>query len=281
MKLLVTGASSFVGAHFCSLAARRGFDTIGVWRNTALTLAGVRSLHGDVTTLTPPPGVDAVIHLAAKVMADDAIAQNRRMLDAVLGWGRPVVYCSSTVVHWKEKNDYARSRMEDEARVKSSGLPYLIVRPCAPYGPKHGEHTPQHRESFHLLAALVMRLPIIPLIGDGSYRRQPVHVDDFNGAILNLIQKGAWNNAYDSGGPEPHTFKEVVQILGQHAGRKVRTASMPLSLAIQAAKVVPGFHPDVFKTFTSDDVVDARPLQEASGLTPRSFRDGAACLYWG
>ncbi|HNC98172.1 MAG TPA: hypothetical protein PKW90_18715, partial [Myxococcota bacterium] len=64
MKMLVTGASSFVGAHFCSLAARRRMDVIGLWRSTPLALAGVRSLQGDASLISPPPGLDVVVHLA-------------------------------------------------------------------------------------------------------------------------------------------------------------------------------------------------------------------------
>ncbi|HND34467.1 MAG TPA: NAD(P)-dependent oxidoreductase, partial [Myxococcota bacterium] len=167
MKMLVTGASSFVGAHFCSLAARRRMDVIGLWRSTPLALAGVRSLQGDASLISPPPGLDVVVHLAAKVMADDAPAQNRRMMDNILSWGKPVIYGSSTVVHWPRQNAYARSRIEDEERLRKSGLPYLIVRPCAPYGPWHPEHSPTHRESMQTLAAMVTHLPVVPLIGSG------------------------------------------------------------------------------------------------------------------
>lgn len=281
MKILVTGASSFVGAHFCSFAARKRIDVIGLWRNTPAELAGVRSLHGDVTTVQLPPGVDAVVHIAAKVMADDAIQQNRRMLDAVLSWGKPVVYASSTVVHWPRKNAYATSRMEDEERLKRSGLPYIIVRPCAPYGPWHPEHTPSHRESMQTLAAMVLHLPVIPLIGNGACLRQPVHVEDFSNAILALMQKGQWNGAWDAGGSESYPLKQIIQILAEKAGRKVRTLSVPAPVARRMLAVLPGFHPDVASTFDTDDIVDPQPLAQASGVNPRSFREGGGDILWG
>lgn len=263
MKLVVTGASSFVGAWFCTLAVRQGHEVWGVWRNTPLRVGGVRHLHGDVAEVRPPAGADAVIHLATKVMADDAHAQNTRMLDAVLGWGLPVVYCSSTVVHWPRENAYQRSRKEDEARVRDTAR-WLIVRPCAPYGPVHPQHHPARRESFHTLAGLCRFPGFIPVIGDGSYRRQPVHVDDFNGAILALLQKGRWNGAYDAGGPAPLAYRDLVRALG---GRPV-----PLPRrAVELAGRVAGFHPDVLATFDTDDVVDPRPLALASGVEPRPF----------
>ena len=191
MRILVTGASSFVGAHFCTLAARQGHDVLGLWRNTPLLVDNVKSITADVTSFRPAK-VDVVVHLAAKVMADDAREQNRRMLDAVLDWGFPLVYASSTMVHWPRKNAYAESRIEDEARVMASTKPWLIVRPCAPWGPRHPTHRPAHKESFHTLAELVRRLPAVPVPGSAEVLRQPVHVDDFNGAILALLAKGTW-----------------------------------------------------------------------------------------
>lgn len=269
MRLFVTGASSFVGAHFCSLASREGMIVHGLWRRTSLNIRGVVAVHGDAASTRPSPGTEVVVHLATKVMAADARDQNRRMLDAVLSWGLPVVYASSTVVHWERRNAYALSRIEDEDRVRSSGLPYLIVRPCAPYGPRHPEHRPAHKESFHTLARMCHGWPAVPVLGDGNYRRQPVHVDDFNGAILRLIRAGAWNAAYDAGGPLPMTLREIIRALG---GRRVLPLPRPL---LRVIGPLAGMSSDVISTFDTDDVVDPRPLARASGLQPRAFDPGA------
>lgn len=269
MRLFVTGASSFVGAHFCTLASRGGFVVHGLHRRTPLALRGVVPVQGAVDEVRPSPGTEVVVHLATKVMAPDARAQNRRMMDAVLGWGLPVVYASSTVVHWPRKNDYAESRVEDEARLRQSGLPYVIVRPCAPYGPRHPEHQPHHKESFHTLARMCRGWPAVPIMGDGRYRRQPVHVDDFNGAILALLRKGGWGGEFDAGGPTPLRFVDIVRALG---GRRV--VRIP-RLALRVAGPLGGLSADVVATFDTDDVVDPGPLAAASGITPRPFDPAA------
>lgn len=269
MRLFVTGGSSFVGAHFCQLAAREGFVVHGLYRRTRLNLRGVVAVEGDVATVRPSPGTDVVIHLATKVMASDAREQNRRMLDAVLGWGLPLVYASSTVVHWPRKNAYALSRVEDEARVRDSGLPYAIVRPCAPYGPRVAGHEPAHRESFHTLARMCRTLPAVPVMGSGNYRRQPVHVDDFNGAILALLRRGLGAAEYDAGGPRPLTLREIVRLLG---GKRVLPIPGPV---VRRVGPLAGLDADAVSTFDTDDVVDPRPLAEASGLEPRAFDAGA------
>ncbi|MSQ03758.1 MAG: NAD-dependent epimerase/dehydratase family protein [Myxococcales bacterium] len=269
MRLFVTGASSFVGAHFSSLASRQGFVVHGLHRRTPLALRGVVSVLGDVADARPSAGTEVVVHLATKVMAPDAREQNRRMLDGVLSWGLPVVYASSTVVHWPRQNAYSASRIEDERRVRESGLPYLIVRPCAPYGPRHPEHQPRHKESFHTLARMCRSLPAVPVMGDGHYRRQPIHVDDFNGAILRLLRAGVWGRAFDGGGPEAMSLRAIIAALG---GRHV----LPIpSRLLRVGGPFVGLSRDAISTFDTDDVVDTRPLEAACGLAPRPFDPGA------
>lgn len=277
----VTGASSFVGAHFCKLAVHHGHRVTGLWRRTQLTMPGVESVQGEVSSISDPQA-DVVVHLAAKVMADDARAQNRAMLDHVLGWKRPLVYASSTMVHWPLKVGYAESRREDEARVVASGLPYVIVRPCAPYGPKLPTHQPAHKESFHTLVDWVRRLPAVPVVGNARYRRQPVHVDDFSGAILGLVARAAWGRAFDAGGPDPLTMRELITILGFHAGRPwTPLLRIPANAAWLAAHLVPSMRPELVRTFAMDDTVDPAPLQAASGVTPRTFEVGSLDLFGG
>lgn len=268
MRILVTGASSFVGVHFCTLAASRGHDVLGLWHNTPMLVDGVKCITANVTSFSPAK-VDVVVHLAAKVMPKDARQQNRKMLDAVLGWGFPLVYASSTMVHWPRKNAYAESRVEDEARVRASGKPWLIVRPCAPWGPAHSTHKPAHVESFATLANLVRRAPFVPTPGSADVLRQPVHVDDFNGAILALLERGVWGAAYDSGGPEAISVREIIGRMA--GGRRVRIVEVPEALARIAGRFLKNFSADTLATFATNDTVDPLPLAEASGIAPRRF----------
>lgn len=277
-RLFVTGASSFVGAWFCRHAADQGHAVFGLRRHTPLHIRGVTEVVGDVRTSRPPPGTDVVVHLAAKVMADDARAQNRAMMDAVLEWGLPVVYASSTVVHWPAASAYREARIEDEARLAASPRPWLVVRPCAPYGPPLPGHTPAHTESFHRLARLVSTTPLVPIIGDGRYRRQPVHVEDFNHAILALLERNVWRTAFDAGASAPLTMRELLVTLAAALGRSLHVLPVPARLAALGARAIPGLRPELIANFATDDVVDPRPLQIASGVPPRSFSSGAACL---
>ncbi len=267
MRIFVTGASSFVGSWFCTIAARAGHTVLGLWNTTPLLIDGITPLTNDMTSLEPVK-VDVVVHLACKVMGADAAAKNRAMMDALLSWRIPTVYASSTVVHWSTATAYGRSRQEDEARLKASGVPHVIVRPCAPYGPRHPTHRPRHVESFHRLALAARRSMLVPVVGSAEVCRQPVHVEDFANAILGLLDRGVWGGAFDAGGPSPMTMREIVQAI---AGDTRTLLPVPVGVAARVGSVLGGFDPELLRAFAHDDVVDPQPLADASGVVPRAF----------
>ena len=267
MRILVTGASSFVGSWFCTHAAAAGHTVLGLWNTTPLLIDGITPVTSDLRSFEPA-AIDVVVHLACKVMGADAPAQNRALMDAVLSWKLPTVYASSTVVHWPTPTAYGRARQEDETRLADSGAPYLIVRPCAPYGPQHPTHTPRHVESFHRLAQVARVSPVVPVVGSPDVLRQPVHVADFSASILGLLERGVWNASFDAGGPAPLRMREIVDAL---AGRPRRTVSVPTGLAARVGGAMGAFEPELLRAFAQDDVVDVGPLAAASGVTPRAF----------
>jgi len=282
LRLLVTGASSFVGAHFCREAALT-HRVHGVFHQTPVSLFGVTPLRCD---LRHPAAIDrlgqaqpdVVVHMACKVMGTGIEEVNRRMMDVVLSLGVPVLYASSTMVHWESDTAYARSRREDEQRLSDSGLDFAILRPCAPYGPRLKEHQPRHTESFHRLADWIRRWPCVPVIGDGSTLRQPVHVLDFCLSALMLIERGMGCRAFDAGGPRAIRMDHLVDVLAAALSTEVQRVHIPAALFGLGARITGGFDPELLEAFSSDDIVDPAPLTEATGVSPRPLSEGARDL---
>lgn len=284
MRLLVTGASSYVGANFCLLARDAGHDVLALHHKTPLNVPGVRSQAVDLGSaqaakhLASLPEPDAVIHLACKVMGTGdgrgrtpAMDLDRAMMDRVLEVAVPTVYASSTCVHWQGLSGYAAQRREDEDRLAASGLPWATLRPSAPYGPRLGDHQPGHRESFHTLADLVKRSPVVPLVGWGRALRQPIHVDDFGGAILALLDQGLPDRAFDAGGAEALPFHRIVQRIGHHLGTHRLRVPVPVPLLTQAARFMPDMDADLLATADQDDLADPGELERQTGLEMRGF----------
>lgn len=290
MRLVVTGGSSFVGAWFC-LAARDEHEVIALYSRTPVRLQGVRSVQLDLgdpraATQLAELSPDAVIHTACKVKGTGdgrsetpSTRLNRRMMDAVLAQGAPVVYASSTCVHWEQTSGYARGRRDDELRLRDAGLPWAVLRPCAPYGPRLPGHVPSHKESFHTLAELVRRSPAVPVIGDGRYLRQPIHVDDFSQAILALLNRGLPGAAFDAGGREALSFRDIVKTCARHLGVRRAILPVPKRVLVRAMRLSPDFEPDLLETSDCDDVADPHALAEATGRLPRSFAAGVGDLF--
>lgn len=294
MRLVITGGSSFVGAHLCRRAAAR-HDVVALYHSTPVRLPGITPLRVDlrrprdverVRDLRP----DAVVHTAARIRAPSpdggspsaaAAAINREMMAGVLAVGAPVMYLGSTVVHWPSKTAYAEARRADEADLRASGLPWAALRPCAPYGPPLMHHRPRHRESFHRLAELTRLLPLVPVPGDGRARRQPIHVDDLAELALRLLEGGLPGEAYDAGGATAHTFDELVQILARAHGRRAWPLHVPTWALALAARASADFDPELLRAADADDVADPGPVAARTGFVPRGFVAGAADLVAG
>jgi len=282
MKLLVTGGSSFVGAHFCVRAAR-SHAVFALHHTTPVALNGITPIKADLRTARGVKYIagmdfDAVVHLATKVKGADAAKTNRLMMDAVLSWGKPVVYASSTVVHWETSTPYGESRKEDERRLMESGLPWVVLRPSAPYGRRLLNHHPKHKESFHTLADWVRNAPCVPVIGTGEYRRQPIHVDDFSDAILRFLEGDLPCRAFGAGGANALSFNGIIDVIASAMNRSVRKIHLPQALFVQLARFHKEFDVDLIRAVDEDEVADSNELMKATGVQCRSFPEGVRCL---
>jgi NADH dehydrogenase len=200
------------------------------------------------------------------------------MMDRVLALGRPVVYLSSPVVAWKVPTAYGASRARDEARLAASGLPYVILRPSAPYGPALRDHQPRHKESFASLVSLVRRFPLVPVPGNGQQRRQPIHCDDLSAAILALLRRPLDGNVYAAGGAQALSMDNIVETIARAAGTRARPLHIPVALLSSLARLRPELDAELLKASVEDELADPTALHAATGLAPRSFAEGVMDL---
>ena len=286
-RVLITGASSFMGAHACRFLSQY-CHVVAAYHNNPIYLPNIKSIRVDLTTSRSVPllqsqNIDIIIHLASKIKSStkgvSAYTSNRQMMKHLIQVQKPMIYCSSTAVHWNVDVPYVKSRLEDEEELQSSRIPYVILRPCAPYGPPLVFHKPTHKESFQTLLDVVRYFPIIPVIGDGEYRRQPVHVDDFCTLILYYISKDLDGSILDVAGSKSYPFNSLISILKKALQKSAPLIHIPKKIALLGAKtnIFPNLEESLLSVIDISEEFDVTPLRDhfnSLGLHLRSFEEG-------
>ena len=238
LKLALTGATGFVGAHVLDLALGQGHAVRALTRRQQPPRDRVTWVEGaldDPAELAAlVEGADAVIHVAGVINADASgfeagnVAGTAAMLAVAerAGVGR-FVHVSSLAAREPGLSLYGASKARSEALVKASQLSSAIVRPPAVFGP--GD-----RETLDLFKMAKRGLVVLPPPG----RLSLIHVDDLARLLLALAASDRVLLVEpDDGRPGGWTHEQFGHALGQAVGRKVRTLSAPSALLRLAARV--------------------------------------------
>ncbi len=236
--LFVTGASGFIGGALLPALRSAGHHVLHLERHDPKDCADdgpARAIRGDL--LEPSSysssldGVDAVVHLAAvtgKAPERDYFRVNERgtagLVEACARRGvRRFLFVSSIAVRFTNAPGYhyARSKERAEHIVRGSGIRYTILRPTIVLG----TGSPIGRA----LRAL-SRLPLIPIVGHGRVRVQPIDVGDVSSLICAAVDEDRFEGeVLEAGGPDTLTMEELMQKLHLlQGGERARTVHLPL-----------------------------------------------------
>jgi NADH dehydrogenase len=174
---------------------------------------------------------------------------------------------------------YARSKAEGEKLVRSAFPDAIIMRPSVVFGPED--------DFFNRFARLARMSPVLPLIGGGRMRFQPVYVGDIALAVRSALDNpAAAGMIFELGGPEVMTLKDVIQFVLHTTRRKRLLVTVPFGIAtIQAALLGllprPPITLDQLRLLRSDNVVSpgARVLNDL-GVTPAAAEAIVPAYLW-
>jgi len=157
-----------------------------------------------------------------------------------------------------------------------------VIRPAIVFGPDDS-----FLNRFGLMAALS---PVLPLIGGGQTKFQPIYVGDLAAAIATAItEDGFAGKTCELGGPTVYSFKDLMGFVCAETGRKRILAPLPFPIAglmglagdIAGLVIPPPITSDQVEMLRTDTVVTpgAEGL-EAFGIIPKSVEAVApAYLY--
>ncbi len=127
---------------------------------------------------------------------------------------------------------------------------------------------------------MIRYLPVVPVIGDGEYRLQPVHVDDVcTGLTKTLSDDRSIERVFEFGGPEVLSFNRILDTIGEALGKKrVRKIHMPVKImrikaAIWGRFAWFPFTNEQITMLLSDNYTDDKSLYELFDFQPRRFSE--------
>ena len=177
------------------------------------------------------------------------------------------VHFSAIGADSRSSSAYARTKAAGEQAVRDAFPTVTILRPSVVFGPED--------QFFNRFAAIAMLSPVLPLIGGGETRFQPVYVGDVADAVMKCLEDSASaGRLYELGGPKIYTFRELLDLLLSEIRRKRRFLDVPFGLAAAQARLMsilpnPPLTPDQVELLKRDNVVSSGAMTLASlGIAP-------------
>jgi nucleoside-diphosphate-sugar epimerase len=253
VRVLVTGASGFVGGVLCGQLLERGHDVSSLVRRPGSEPFGTRRVAGDLgdgpglAEALAGAGPDCVVHLAAEIASQRSERKVRavnvdgtaRLVEACLrsgggdaGAGPRLVFASTVVTGDAHgallsedaplpvQTPYGRSKQQAERLVLGSGLPAVVIRPSHVYGPG-GWYAND-------LVARLRQPGRFAVVGHGENMWDVAHVDDVADALVRAVESAAPGSIYHVADDEPITFYDFMALtakaLGVGAPRRIPAA---------------------------------------------------------
>ena len=277
MQGLVTvfGGSGFVGAQVTRALAKRGLRLRVAVRNPGRgyrlrMLGDVGQIEVVQANVRDPAsiaraldGAQACVNLVGvlheagrqKFQAVHAIGA-RNLAEAARAAEVPrFVQMSAIGADSNSRSTYARSKAAGEAAVREVVPAAVILRPSIVFGPD--DHF------FNRFAAMATLSPVLPLIGGGTGRFQPVFVGDVAAAVAGAVTGPAAGGTFELGGPGVYDFRALMELIARETGRRPILAPIPFAAAsliglagdLVAGLIPPPLTRDQVELLRADNVV--------------------------
>ncbi|MBX5492304.1 MAG: NAD(P)H-binding protein [Chloroflexi bacterium] len=185
---------------------------------------------------------------------------------------RRIVYLSGAGVRPGRAEPWFRAKWRAEEAIRASGLEYVILRPSWIYGPRD--------RSLNRFVAFVRHLPVVPVLGSGRNRVQPVFVQDVGLIGARAVDTpAATHQVIEVGGPEVLTMDQIIRTVQRVLGRRQPLVHVPAPLLKRLAAPLallpaPPLTPAAIDFLLMEELVDPGPAQAIFGLEFRSLEAG-------
>jgi uncharacterized protein YbjT (DUF2867 family) len=287
MRIFVAGGTGFVGTQLVKALRERGHELrLLVHARSSRSASDIDQIEGDVASLETfeqaASGCDAVINLVGIIREFPArgitfqrlhVQATANMLAASRKAGiRRYLQMSALGTRPEAVSRYHQTKFCAEELVRSSGLDSTILRPSLIYGPNDA--------FINMLAGQLRLAPIMPVIGSGMYRLQPIHVDDVARCFaLSLEMPETVGQCYELCGNNRLSYVELLDAvalaLGKSAPFKPHIPLGLMKLIIPIMQRVPQFPitMDQLQMLIEENICDGC-WKEVFRFEPRDFLEG-------
>ena len=139
------------------------------------------------------------------------------------------IHLSALGINEAVDSNYAKSKIEGEARVLENFPLATVLRPSVVYSVDDNFTT-----NF---MTLLNRLPFFPLYYYGKTKFSPIHCSDLTDIIYHVVNKNLYSKVIECVGPEVISFKEIIERLLHLIGKKRILIPLPLPIAEISARL--------------------------------------------
>lgn len=286
-RILLTGGTGFVGTNIRKALENRELRLLVRDSSSVQSSSLVEVVQGDVlkpeSLAAAVSGCETVVHLVAIIeetgnMTFDRVIREgtENIVRATQAAGvKRFINMSALGSRPDPAFPYMNAKWAAEEGVRASGLDWTIFRPSVIFGPGDG--------FINVLANLIRKAPVIPVIGSGASKFQPVAVAEVAESYRKAIDDPATiGQIFELGGGETYTYEQMLDLIADQLGKRKLKVHMPVPLmkavVAMSAPLPKALRPPVtweqLNMLALDNCTDQSRTGELLGRPAISLRDG-------
>ncbi len=288
MKILLTGASGFIGRHILQGLEKQNHQIIACCRkpeklffkseNTSILKLDYTNMSSEEDWLPHVENIDAVINCVG-IISESGSQTFKRLHDhapsalfkaADRAGVKKIIQISALGADYSASSAYHLSKKAADDMLQKLTVDWFVLHPSIVYG-----DGAQSMALFHALASS----PVHALIDGGEQLMQPIHVMDVVATVIQCLKpESIAQQTLPLVGPEAISFKQLLQQLRQRLGKKpAPTFSLPGELAQRSVFIgkwlgEPTFNAESISMLRRGNAADARPIKEFLGYSTQSLQ---------
>ncbi len=274
MKILLTGATGFIGSHIEKALQLKRYQLIPISRSHGYDANKMLQAESWLPVLD---GVDCVINAMGIIRETGRQSFERIHTQAAVALFaaceqlslQRVIQISALGADEQASTPFLTSKKQADDYLRNRDCDWFVLRPSLVYG-DGGVSSAMLRK----LAAL----PLIPVIGKGEQMLQPVAINDLVDTVMQCIDSHDTRQTLDVVGPVPISYLDWLQLMRQQLGKSpAPTLKLPFDCALVIASFArhlnPLMEPDNIRMLQQGNTADVTPLANFIGHMPQNVEN--------